>query len=56
MVTLTDGRAEIEAEAPLTIAAVKPSITAIDWVVTRTTHTINDQGFTTHIEAEPRVL
>lgn len=51
--SLIDGRAEIEAEAPLVLAGFKPEIQGVSWAIAGVTHTVGDNGFITQINAEP---
>jgi uncharacterized protein len=51
--SLKVGRQEIETGFYLEISGFKPEIQEIEWEISSVTNTINDQGFVTHIEAEP---
>lgn len=51
-ITLAKGRAELFPEVPATVQGFKPAIDSTDWIVTRVTHNLNDNGYTTAIELE----
>jgi uncharacterized protein len=54
-ITFIDGRAEIEAEAPLMLEGFKPEIQKIKWAIASVVHSVGDHGFTTQISAEPMI-
>ncbi len=51
--TLTRGRTELMAETPLRLYGFISPLQATLWSVTSAVHTLNDQGLTSFIEAEP---
>lgn len=53
--TLINGRAEIEAEAPLVLEGFKPEIQKIKWAIASVVHSLGDHGYTTQISAEPMI-
>lgn len=54
-VTLALGRPELIAEQPVAVSGFKDQINAIDWTITRVTHSISENGYTTAIELEVKV-
>lgn len=51
-ITLPEGRADLYPEMPVTVTGFKPTIDSHQWVISRVTHTIDGNGFITHLELE----
>lgn len=51
-ITLAIGRPEIFPDLPASVSGWKPAIDNTDWIVTRATHTLNDNGLGTALEFE----
>lgn len=49
---LAKGRPTLTPETPLILRGWKPEIDETDWILVRVTHSLNDSGLTTKIEAE----
>lgn len=50
--TIANGNAQLFPETPAVLRGFKPELDAIDWMISRVTHSINDGGFTTQVELE----
>ncbi|CAK0775835.1 conserved hypothetical protein [Gammaproteobacteria bacterium] len=50
--TLARGRPDLFPELPVVVTGFKPSIDSTDWVITRATHTMGEEGYTTALELE----
>lgn len=50
--TLAHGRPELFPEIPATVQGFKPEIDATTWLITRATHRLDGQGFTTTLDME----
>ncbi|MRR50807.1 MAG: hypothetical protein EG825_07800 [Rhodocyclaceae bacterium] len=51
-ITLARGRADLMPEMPATVSGWKPQIDSTDWIITRVTHSLDDNGYTTGLELE----
>ena len=51
-ITLAYGRAEIIPETPVEVAGFKAEIDGTGWIVTKVTHSLGDNGFTSALEME----
>lgn len=54
-ITLAEGRADLYPEMPVTVTGFKPTIDSHQWVISRVTHTIDGNGFITHLELEIKI-
>lgn len=54
-ITLAHGRPDLMPEVPAQVTGFKPQIDALDWTLTKVTHNLGDQGYTTAIELEVKV-
>ncbi|WGL95299.1 phage late control D family protein [Arsenophonus nasoniae] len=54
-IQLAKGRAELYPEMPVKTFGFKPEIDIADWIITRVTHTLNDNGFITALELEVKI-
>jgi phage protein D len=52
--SLALGRPDIIPESPVTVSGFKPEIDAIEWLVMRSTHTLDHAGLNTSLELETR--
>lgn len=50
--TLAEGNPEIIPEMPLKLVGFKPMIDSTQWIVTKVTHSLDDNGYTAQIECE----
>lgn len=51
-ITLAYGNAQAFPDMPATVSGFKPQIDNTDWLTTRATHALNDNGFTTKLDFE----
>lgn len=51
-ITLAIGRPELFPDLPATVSGFKPAIDNTDWILTRVTHTLSDNGLGTALELE----
>lgn len=54
-ITLAYGRPELIAEMPVRVSGFKPQIDAVDWTLTRVTHSISESGYTSALELEVKL-
>lgn len=54
-ITLATGNPSVIAESPVTLQGYRPEIDSINWIATRITHSINNNGFTTQVELEEKL-
>lgn len=54
-ITLDHGRPEIFPELPAKVSGFKPAIDSCAWLISKSTHSITDSGFTTAIELEMKL-
>lgn len=54
--TLALGRPDLVPRAPVTLRGFKDVVDATDWLVVKLTHTLGDNGLTTRLELEKRVV
>ncbi len=52
--TLAVGRPELIPEQPATVQGFKPAIDSTDWLLTKVTHNLDDNGYTTQLALEIR--
>lgn len=53
--TLAYGEPELLPEMPVTLKGFKAMIDSADWIISRVTHNINDNGYTTQLECELKI-
>ncbi|MPV86899.1 contractile injection system protein, VgrG/Pvc8 family [Ostreibacterium oceani] len=46
------GQPHLFPELPIAVSGFKPAIDAVDWLITKATHTLDEQGLTTSIDCE----
>lgn len=54
-ITLAEGRADLFPELPVSVRGWKPEIDNPAWLITRATHRIDGQGFTTTLDLELKI-
>jgi hypothetical protein len=50
--TLAYGRPDLTPEQPATLSGWKPDIDGADWLVSKVTHQLDDNGYTSQVELE----
>lgn len=51
-ITLAHGRPDLMPEMPATVQGFKPAIDSTDWLLTKVTHNLDDNGYTTQLALE----
>lgn len=51
-ITLAYGQPDLIPEMPATVQGWKPAIDSTDWILSKVTHSLNDNGLTTHLDLE----
>lgn len=54
-INLARGRADIYPEMPVKVRGFKPEIDGAEWILTRVSHSLNDNGFTSALEFEVKI-